>query len=130
MTLLFRLLTRIPTVRQLQDERDDLLAEQNSARLKLRAASAEMGVLEEQCRVLQRERDQLTETLARQTAEHASQAKATLAEHAILTKRCNDLGEERLDLIAQRDAVEAERDAIAGTLKGLRSTAGSAEAAR
>ena len=130
MTLLFRLLKRIPAVRQLQDERDDLLAEQNSARLKLRAASAEMGVLEEQCRVLQRERDQLTETLARQTAEHASQVKAMLSEHAVSAKRCDDLGEERRALITQRDAVEAERDQIAEAFKGFRSTAGSAEAAR
>lgn len=130
MTLMFRLLQRIPAVRRLQNERDDLLAEQNSARLKLRAASAEMGVLEEQCRVLQRERDQLAETVARQVAEHASHVEATLAEHAVLTKQRDDLGEEHRVLIAQRDAIEAERDQCARTLDGLRSTAGSVEAAR
>jgi len=130
LTLLFRFLQRIPAVRHLQDERDELRAEQNSARLKLRAASAEMGVLEEQCRVLQRERDQLTETVARQRTEHASQMKEALAENAAVVKERDDLDEKRRALITQKEIVEAERDQIACVLDGLRSTAGSIEAAR
>jgi len=130
LTLLFRLLQRIPAVGRLQNERDELLAEQNSARLKLRAASAEMGVLEEQCRVLKRERDQVTETMARQTADQASQIKAMLAEHAILAKQCDDSAVERRVLITQRDAIEIERDQIARDLDGLRSKVGAAEVAR
>lgn len=130
MTLLFGFLLRIPAVRRLQDERDELQAEQSSARLKLRAASAEMGVLEEQCRVLQRERDQLTETLARQAREHASEVEAALAETTIAFKERDDLGEEHRVLTAQRDALEAERDELARVLAGLRATARSSEAAR
>lgn len=130
MTLLFRLLQRIPAVRRLQDERDELQAEHNSARLKLRAASAEMGVLEEQCRVLQRERDQLTEAAARQATEHASRIQAALAETAAVIHERDHLGEEHRALLAQKAAVEAERDQIARTLDDFRSTAGAVEAAR
>lgn len=130
MTLLFRLLLRIPTVRHLQNERDELQAEQNSARLKLRAASAEMGVLEEQCRVLQRERDQLTAATARQATEHASRIQAALAETAAVSRERDRLGEEHRVLLAQKAVVEAERDQVARDLDELRSTAGAIEAAR
>ncbi len=130
MTLLFRLLQRIPAIRRLQDERDELYADQNSARLKLRAASAEMGVLEEQCRVLQRERDQLTEAAARQTTEYASRIQAALAETASAIRERDHLGEEHRALIAQKAAVEAERDQIARTLDDFRSTTGAVETAR
>ena len=107
MTPLFRLLKRIPAVRRLQDERDSLHADQNSMQLKLRAASAEMGVLEEQCRVLRRERDQLAEATARQAGEHRAQIDAALLANAALLK---------------------ERDQIARTLDELR-RAGPVEAA-
>ncbi len=95
MTPLFRLLQRLPAVRRLQDERDNLRADQNSMQLKLRAASAEMGVLEEQCRVLRRERDQLAEAAARQTADHGTQIDAALLANAILLKERDALIEER-----------------------------------
>lgn len=72
MTPLFRLLQRIPAVRRLEDERDGLRAEQSSIQLKLRAASAEMGELEEQCRVLRRERDALIEERRTLTADKAA----------------------------------------------------------
>lgn len=130
MTLLFRLLQRIPAVRRLEDERDELRAEQNSARLKLRAASAEMGVLEEQCRVLQRERDQLAETMARRTREQASQVEAARAETAMAIKERDDLSKQHRVLAAQRDAIVVERNQIAHALDDLRATAGSAQASR
>ena len=89
MTPLFRLLQRtFPAVRRLQDERDGLRGDQNSMQLKLRAASAEMDDLEEQCRVLRQERDQLAEAVARQAADHAAQIEAArLANAALLKER-------------------------------------------
>lgn len=130
MTPLFRLLQHIPAVRALQDERDVLRGEQNSMRLKLRAASAEMDVIEEQCRVLRRERDGLAAAMARQAAEHASQLQASLAASAALTKERDDLGAECRALTAQKDAAEAERSQAARDLEELRGTAGFAGAAR
>jgi len=62
----------MPEVQRLQVERDTLRSEQNSTKLKLRADSAEMGVLEEQLRVLQGERDRLAQEVARLKAEHGS----------------------------------------------------------
>jgi len=127
LSLLFRLLQRMPAVQRLQEERDGLRAERNSMQLKLRAASAEMGVLEEQCRVLQRERDRLTEEVTRRTTEHESQAarlKAALAAGEVLTKERDSLAEERRVLIARGDAASAERDRVAGALDKLRQEAG------
>jgi len=72
LSLLFRILRWVPEVQRLQSERDTLRSEQSSVKLKLRAASAEMGVLEEQLRVLQGERDRLVQEVARQKAEHGS----------------------------------------------------------
>ncbi len=72
MSLLFRILRWMPEVQRLQVERDTLGSEQSSIKLKLRAASAEMGVLEEQLRVLQGERDRLAQEVARQKAERDS----------------------------------------------------------
>lgn len=95
MTPLFRLLQRLPAVRRLRDERDGLRADQNAMQLKLRAASAEMGVLEEQCRVLRRERDQLTETAARRAVEHGAQIDAALLANAALLKERDALIDER-----------------------------------
>lgn len=110
MTPLFRLLQRIPSVRRLQDECDGLRADRNSMRLKLQAASAEMGVLEEQCRVLRQERDQLAEAAARRAAGHASQTGAALLANAALI-------EERDALPAQTGAShEPEKPLAAGAL--------------
>ena len=100
MNPLFRLLQRIPAIRRLQDERDGLRGDQNSMQLKLRAASAEMDDLEEQCRVLRRERDQL----AAATAEHAAQMEAALLANAALVKERDNLLEERRALTAHKAA--------------------------
>ena len=97
MTPLFRLLQRIPAVRRLQDERDDLRGGQNSMQLKLRAASAEMDDLEEHCRVRRRERDQL----AKAAADHASQIEAARLANAALLKERDALVEERRALMAK-----------------------------
>ena len=97
MTPLFRLLQRIPAVRRLQDERDGLRGDQNSMQLKLRAASAEMDDLDEQCRLLRRERDQL----ARAAADHAFQIEAARAANAALIKERDALIEERRALMAK-----------------------------
>jgi chromosome segregation ATPase len=120
LTLLFRLLQRIPAVRRLQDERDSLRADQGSMQLKLRAASAEMGVLEEQCRVLRREQDQLAEAKARQAAEHEAQIDKALLANAALLKERDALAEERRALMAHKAAAQDERDQIARTLDELR----------
>lgn len=120
MTPLFRLLQRIPAVRRLEDERDGLRANQNSMQLKLRAASAEMGVLEEQCRVLQRERDQLAEAAARQASEHGSQIEAAQRANAALLQERDALVEERRTLAADQAATQAERDRLARDLDELR----------
>lgn len=100
MNPLFRLLQRIPAIRRLQDERDGLRGDQNSMQLKLRAASAEMDDLEEQCRVLRRERDQL----AAATAEHVVQMEAALLANAALVKERDNLLEERRALTAHKAA--------------------------
>lgn len=97
---LFRLLQRIPAIRRLQDERDGLRGDQNSMHLKLRAASAEMDDLEEQCRVLQRERDQLIEA----AAQRAAQIEAALLANAALVKERDALLEERRTLVAHKEA--------------------------
>lgn len=128
MTLLFRLLQRIPAVRRLQDERDGLRADQNSMQLKLRASSAEMGVLEEQCRVLRRERDQLAEAAARQAAEHGSQIEAARLANATLLRERDALVEERRAQAADK-AARPERDGVARDPDDTRRT-GSVKAAR
>ena len=97
---LLRLLQRIPAIRRLQDERDGLRGDQNSMQLKLRAASAEMDDLEEQCRMLRRERDQLAEAAAR----HAAQMEAAHLANAALVKERDALIEERRALMAHKAA--------------------------
>ena len=105
LTPLFRLLQRIfPAVRRLQDERDGLRGDQNSMQLKLRAASAEMDDLEEQCRELRRERDQLVEAAARRAADHAAQIEAARLANATLLKERDALAEERRALMARKAA--------------------------
>ncbi len=99
MTPLFRLLQRIlPAVRRLEDERDGLRGDQNSMQLKLRAASAEMDDLEEQCRTLRRERDRLAEA----AADHAAQMEAARQANAALLKERDALLEERGALMARK----------------------------
>ncbi len=120
MTPLFRLLQRIPAVRRLQEERDSLRAAQNSMQLKLRAASAEMDDLDEQCRVLRRERDQLAEAAARRAAEHASQIESALLANAALLKERDALVEERRASMAHK--AQDEHGQTAGALDGLRRT--------
>lgn len=102
MNPLFRLLQRIPAIRRLQDERDGLRGNQNSMQLKLRAASAEMDDLEEQCRVLRQERDQLAQATARRAAEHAAQIEVALLANAALVKERDALLEERRALMAHK----------------------------
>jgi hypothetical protein len=63
-------------------------------RLKVRAASAEMGVLEDQSRVLKSERDRLVQDVARQSAELERQAARLV------------------DALAASEAVAKERDAL------------------
>jgi chromosome segregation ATPase len=102
----------MPAVRQLEDERNVLRSEQNSIKLKLRAASAEMGVLEEQCRVLQGERDRLVKEVAQQKTEHEEQAarlKAALAAREALTGERDTLLQEHRALLAQNEAGRTER---------------------
>lgn len=115
MSLLFRLLQLIPEVRRLEAERDALRSEQNSMKLKVRATSAEMGVLDEQCRMLKKERDLLTQDVARRKTEQDSQAvrlKAAAAATEALTKERDNLLQERRALIAQNEAARGERDRI------------------
>jgi chromosome segregation ATPase len=112
LSLLFRLLQLMPAVRQLEEERNVLRSEQNSIKLKLRAASAEMGVLEEQCRVLQGERDRLVKEVAQQKTEHEEQAarlKAALAAREALTGERDTLLQEHRALLAQNEAGRTER---------------------
>ncbi len=104
MNPLSRLLQRIPAVRRLRDERDGLRGDQNSMQLKLRAASAEMDDLEEQCRVLRQERNQLTAAAAQQAADHAAQIEAALLANAALVRERDALLEERRTLMAHKAA--------------------------
>ncbi len=97
MSLLFRLLQWVPDIQRLETERDTLRSEQNSIKLKLRAASAEMGVLEEQLRVSQTERDNQAARL--KTMNTAAEA---------LTKERDALLQERRTLIAQNEAARTE----------------------
>lgn len=93
--------------------------------LRLQAASAEIGVLEEQCRVLQGDRDRLAKEVARRTAEQehqAAQLKVAVAASEAMTKERDTLIKERGTLIAQRDAAVAERDRIARVLDERRET--------
>ncbi len=121
MTLLFRLLQRVPSVQRLQKERDSLHGDLGSMRLKLRAASAEMDVLEDQCRVLRRERDQLAEAAVRQATDHASQIKAALLANAALLKERDLLAEENRALVAQEASPDG-RGPDVRSLDGLRRT--------
>ncbi len=127
MDLLFRLLRLVPAVQRLEDERDALRSEQNSIRLKLRAAAAEMGVLDEQCRVLRTERDKLTQDVVQHKADHESQAarlKAASVAGEALRRERDDLAQERRTLVAQVEAARSERDRMAKALESRRQKAG------
>ncbi len=127
MSLLSRLLQLVPAVQRLEQERDALRSEQNSIKLKLRAASAEMGVLEEQLRVLQTERDRLKKDAARHKAEYDSQAarlKEALAAGVALTKERDKLAQERRASMAQAEAARADGDRTARALDNRRQKAG------
>ncbi len=113
MSLLFRLLQWVPDIQRLEAERDTLRSEQNSIKLKLRAASAEMGVLEEQLRVLQAERDS-----------QAARLKAANTASEALTKERDGLLQERRALIAQNEAARVERERTAALPEVRRQKAG------
>ncbi len=70
MTLLSRILRRLPAVRRLDKECDRLRSEQNWALLKAGALSAKMGVLDAQIRMFRGERDNEAEKVKHLTAEH------------------------------------------------------------
>jgi len=117
----------MPEVRRLEEDRDALRSEQNSIKLKLRAASAEMGVLEEQCRVLQGERDRLAKDVAHQKAgndEQAGRLKAALAAGEALTKERDSLLQERSALIAQHESTCAEGERSVNIANGRRQRTG------
>ncbi len=119
LSVLFHLLQWMPPVRSLQRERDTLRGEQNSMQLKLRAASAEMGVLEEQCRVLQAECDRLRKR-ATQTANYERQAarlRIAMDAGQDLARERDTLAAEHASLVEQRDAVVAERDRLARVIE-------------
>lgn len=109
MSLMSRVLKWMPLVRRLEAERDALRGERDSMRLKVRAISARMGVLEEQSRVLAGERDHCAEQVRVQTAEHghlSAQLRAAL-------EACNAAVAERDKLKADCDALAAQDDATA-----------------
>lgn len=101
MSLLSRALMRIPRVRRLEEERDALRAERDSMRLKVRATSAKMGVLEEQVRVSAGERDR-----------HAEQVKAQAAEHGRLSEQLRAALAACGEAMAERDKLKADHDAL------------------
>ena len=110
LSLLFRALMRIPRVRRLEEERDALRGECDSMRLKVRAISAKMGVLEEQGRMLASERDSLADLAKAQVAEHgrlSAQLRAAL-------EACDAVTAERDKLKASRDAPIAQSEDAVG----------------
>ncbi len=110
MSLLSRVLKRMPPVRRLEAERDALRGERDSMQLKVRAISARMGILEEQGRVLAVERDRCAEQVKVQTAEQgrlSAQLRAALA-------ACDAVAAERDTLKADRDALLAQQEDAGG----------------
>jgi hypothetical protein len=113
LTLLFHILRLFPEVRVLEAERDQMRGERDSMTLKVRAASAKMGIFEEQARVSRGERDRLKQEAVRQAAECErleARLKAALAAGGVVTKERNKLAEERASLIAQRDGALSSKD--------------------
>ena len=106
MTLLFRILHRLPAVQRLEKECDRLRSEQNSALLKARAISAKMGVLEAQVRTMQDERVREAEKVRNLIAEHQRIA----AQLRLASEACGAITQERDTLVADRGALTAQRD--------------------
>ena len=110
MSLLSRLLMRMPPVRRLEAERDALRGERDSMRLKVRAISARMGILEEQGRVLTGERDRLAE----QARVHMVEQGRLSAQLKAAQEACDAVAAERDQLKADRDASIAQQEDAAG----------------
>ena len=106
MTLLSRVLHRLPLVQRLEKECDRLRSEQNSALLRARALSAKMGVLDAQVRTMQDERAREAENLKNLTVEH----QRTATKFRLTSKACDALTKERDALVADRGAILAQRD--------------------
>ena len=106
MTLLSRMLHRLPAVQRLEKACDRLRAEQNSALLKARAISAKMGVLDAQVRTLRGERDNEAEKARNLTAD----CQSTVTEFQLASEACDALTKERDALAADRGALTAQRD--------------------
>ena len=123
MSLLFRTLMRMPAVRRLGEERDALRAERDSMRLKVRAASAEMGMLEEQGRVLAGARDRCAEQVTALTAERERVSEQLRAAREVCDAAMAErdrLKADRDALVVQRDDAMRERDQLARDLDRLR----------
>jgi len=106
---------RIPRVRRLEEERDVLRAERDSMRLKVRATSAKMGVLEEQVRVLVGERDRYAEQVKAQVAEHgrlSEQLRAALAASGAAAAERDKLKADHDALIVQQEDAVSKRDQL------------------
>jgi len=106
LTLLSRVLRRLPAVRRLEKECDRLRSEQNSALLKARALSAKMGVLDAQVRMFRGERDSEAEKVKHLTTEH----QRTATQFRLASEACDALTKERDALTADRGALTAQRD--------------------
>ncbi len=131
MILLSRVLMRIPAVRRLEEERDALRGERDSMRLKVRAISAKMGVLEEQGRVLASERDRCAEQVKARTVDHerlSAELRAALEACDAVAAERDRLKADRDALVVQREVVAGERDQLARDLDRLRQGAAAKEA--
>ena len=106
MTLLFRILRRLPAVQRLEKECDRLRSEQNSALLKARTISAKMGVLDAQVRTMQDERVREAEKVRNLTAENQRIA----AQLQLASEACGAITQERDALVADRGALTAQCD--------------------
>lgn len=106
LTLLFRILRRLPAVQRLENECDRLRSEQNSALLRARVISAKMGVLDAQVRTMQDERVKETEAVRNLTAEH----QRIVAQLRLASEACGAITQERDTLVADRGTLTAQRD--------------------
>ena len=106
MTLLSRILRRLPAVQRLEKECNRLRSEQNSALLRARALSAKMGVLDAQVRTMQDERVRKAEKVRNLTAEH----QRITAQLRLASEACGAMTQERDTLVADHDALTAQRD--------------------
>ncbi len=126
MTLLSRILHRLPAIQRLEKECGRLRAEQKSALLKARAVSTKMGVLDAQVRTMQDERDRAAEMVKNLTAEHqrtATQLRLASEACGAITQERDTLAADRGALTAQRDEAIHERDQLARELDRYRQDA-------